>query len=262
MWRRMLPLIATLALLSYSAAGQFLQAIPPDTPANQRVRMEKMEKWLQDWADLARYEEADQKLGPPAAGVKRVVFMGDSITDIWDLAHFFPGKPYLNRGISGQTTPQMLVRFHPDVVDLKPAVVVILAGTNDIAGNTGPETVEQIEGNLASMADIARAEGIRVLLSSVTPVYPAAKAIRFYQDRPPEKIRELNRWIRSYCERSGCVYLDYYAKMVDAKGELRRDLSDDGLHPNAAGFTLMAPLAEAAIARALEGPHGPPARTE
>jgi len=253
MIRKLAALILTVTTLSIGVAAQFLNAIPPDKPGNERARMDKMEKWLLDWADLARYGDADKKLGPAAPGEKRVVFMGDSITDIWDLAKYFPGKPYVNRGISGQTTPQMLVRFHPDVVELKPAVVVILAGTNDIAGNTGPETLEQIEGNIASMADIARAEGIRVVLSSVTPDYPATKAARFYDDRPPEKIRELNRWIQSFCESTGCVYLDYYSKMVDEHGELRQNLSEDGLHPNAAGFALMSPMAEAAIEKAAGG---------
>jgi lysophospholipase L1-like esterase len=253
MIRTLAALILIATTLCIGVAGQFLQAIPPDKPGNERARMEKMEKWLNDWADLARYGEADKKLGPAAPGEERVVFMGDSITDIWDLAKYFPGKPYVNRGISGQTTPQMLVRFHPDVVELKPAAVVILAGTNDIAGNTGAETLEQIEGNIASMADIARAEGIRVVLSSVTPDYPAKGAIRFYEARPPQKIRELNRWIQSFCEKTGCIYLDYYSKLADEHGELRHELSEDGLHPNAAGFAQMAPLAEAAIRKAIAG---------
>lgn len=250
MIRKLIVLSVTIVAVSIGVTAQFLQAIPPDKPGNERARMDKMEKWLHDWANLARYGEANTKLGPPAAGEKRVVFMGDSITDIWDIAKYFPGKPYVNRGIGGQTTAQMLVRFHPDVVELRPSVVVILAGTNDIAGNTGPETLEQIEGNIASMADIARAEGIRVVLSSVIPIYPEPKHMRFYEERPPEKIREINRWIQAYCEKNGCVYLDYFSKLVDEHGELQHDLSDDGLHPNAAGFGVMAPLAEAAIEKA------------
>ena len=246
-------LCALVALLSGGAAAQYMQAIPPDKPGNERARMDVMQKWLNDWANLSRYAEADSKLGMPAKGEKRVVFMGDSITDIWDFPKYFPGKPYVNRGISGQTTAQMLVRFRPDVVDLKPAVVVILGGTNDIAGNTGPMTLEQIEGDIASMADIARAEGINVVLASVTPIYPAAGHMRFYEQRSPEKIRELNRWLESYCKRTGCVYLDYFAKLADDHGELRHDLSEDGLHPNAAGFAVMAPLAEAAIEKAMAG---------
>lgn len=253
MIRRMLSVTAVVLVVAYGAWAQYLQAIPADKPGNERARMDKMEKWLHDWANLARYADANQKLGPAAAGEKRVVFMGDSITDGWDIAKSFPGKPYVNRGIGGQTTPQMLVRFHPDVVALKPAVVVILAGTNDIAGNTGPETLEEIEGNLQSMADIARAEGIRVVMSSVTPVYPAeGPKLQFYKDRPPEKIRAINEWLRAYCTRTGCVYLDYYAHMVDDKGELRRDISEDGLHPNAKGYAIMAPLAEEAIQEAVK----------
>ncbi|MGH9523984.1 MAG: SGNH/GDSL hydrolase family protein [Terriglobales bacterium] len=260
MIRKIAVLGFVIATMCIDAAAQYMQAIPPDKPGNEQARMEVMQKWLNDWANLSRYGEADKKLGPAAPGEKRVVFMGDSITDIWDLAKYFPDKPYVDRGISGQTTPQMLVRFHPDVVELKPAVVVILGGTNDIAGNTGPMTTEQIEGNIASMADIARAEGIRVVLASVTPIYPAASHMRFYEQRSPEKIRELDGWIQSYCERTGCTYLDYYSKLVDKNGELRHELSDDGLHPNASGFALMAPLAEAAIERAVASRRAPVAR--
>ena len=251
MSRRILLTIVVVALSS-CASSQYLQAIPPDTPGNERARAEKMEKWLQDWANLARFAGDNASLPPPAANEKRVVFMGDSITQGWKLDEAFPGKPYVNRGISGQTTPQMLIRFRPDVVDLKPAVVVILAGTNDIAGNTGPMTLKQIEDNLASMCDIARSNNIRVVLSSVMPVYPAEKRPQFFQDRPPEKIVELNRWIRSYAERNRFVYLDYFSAMVGEDGLLKRDLADDGLHPNAAGHKIMVPLAEAAIEKALK----------
>ena len=214
--------------------------------------MERMEKWLNDWANLARFAEANAALPPPAPKEKRVVFMGDSITQGWKLDLSFPGKPYVNRGISGQTTPQMLIRFRPDVVDLNPAVVVILAGTNDIAGNTGPMTLRQIEENLASMVDIARENHIRVVLSSVMPVYPSEKRPQFFRDRPPEKIVELNRWIRSECERTHSIYLDYFTAMVGPDGLLKRDLAEDGLHPNAAGHKIMAPLADAAIESALK----------
>lgn len=243
--------IAILLLTCTSALAQ-LQSLPPDTPDTQRARMERMEKWLNDWANLARFADGDAKLGPAAKGEHRVVFMGDSITQGWKLDEAFPGKPYVNRGISGQTTPQMLIRFRPDVVHLKPDVVVILAGTNDIAGNTGPMTLEQIEENLASMVDIAKANHIRVVLSSVMPVYPSERRPQFFQERPPQKIVELNKWIRDYAQRSGCVYLDYFSAMVGDDGLMKRDLSDDGLHPNAAGHKVMAPLAEAAIEKALK----------
>jgi lysophospholipase L1-like esterase len=177
--------------------------------------------------------------------------MGDSITDAWGRQRgiFFPGKPYVNRGISGQTTPQMLVRFRPDVIALKPRIVVILAGTNDIAGNTGPETLEDIEGNLASMAQLAQANGIRVVLASVMPVcdYIQPQTER----RPPEKIVALNTWIKSYSSANGAIYVDYYSAMVDPNGMLKKELTYDGLHPNDAGYDVMRPLASKAIITAL-----------
>ena len=201
---------------------------------------------------LARYRDANASLKAPAAGGGRVVFFGDSITDIWKLEDYFPGKPYLNRGIGGQTTPQMLVRFRQDVIDLHPRAVVILAGTNDIAGNTGPMSLQTIEANYASLAELARAHGIRVIFSSVLPVHNyTPKAQDFYAQRSPEKILELNRWLKDYSAANGHVYLDYFSSMVDEKGLLRRELADDGLHPNPAGYKIMAPLAEGAITKAL-----------
>ena len=203
-----------------------------------------------DWANLKRYRDANQKLGLPAAGEQRVVFYGNSITDSW-AKHFpemFPGKPYVGRGISGQTTPQMLVRFRQDVVALKPAVVVILAGTNDIAGNTGPSTQEMIADNLMSMAEIAHANGIRVVLSSVLPAsdYPWKPGLD-----PGPKIVALNAWMKAYAERSECIYLDYHAKMADEKLGLPPELAYDGVHPTEAGYRMMALMAEAAIQEAL-----------
>ncbi len=206
---------------------------------------------MQDWANLSRYRADNAKVGAPAAGEDRVVFMGDSITDAWGRGRgeFFPGKPYINRGISGQTTPQMLIRFRPDVIALKPKVVVILAGTNDIAGNTGPETLEEIEGNLASMSQLAQANGIRVVLSSVTPVCDYIKPQTDH--RPPDKIIALNAWIKDYCSRNGFTYLDYYPAMLDDNKMLKKELTGDGLHPNAAGYEIMGPLALKAIETAL-----------
>lgn len=205
---------------------------------------------MQDWANLNRYRKDNSLVPLPNTDENRVVFMGDSITDFWgrERGVFFPGKPYINRGISGQTTPQMLIRFRPDVIALKPKVVVILAGTNDIAGNTGPETVEEIEGNLASMAQLAVANNIKVVLSSVLPVcdYIQPQTSR----RPPEKIVTLNAWIKLYCEQNHLVYLDYYSAMVDDRNMLRKDLTDDGLHPNATGYGVMSPLAAQAIGTA------------
>ncbi|MGA7524016.1 MAG: GDSL-type esterase/lipase family protein [Acidobacteriaceae bacterium] len=215
------------------------------------------EMFMNDFGQLERYHDADVALGPPMAGEKRVIFFGDSITDIWKLDESFPGRHYINRGISGQTTPQMLVRFRQDVIDLHPAVVVILAGTNDIAGNSGAETLDQIEADYASFADLARASGIRVVFSSVTPINAEnQRALWFYLQRSPEKILALNVWLKKYCADHDLVYLDYFSAMVDSQGFLKRDLTDDGLHPNAAGFAVMAPLAEAAIAKALAEPVG------
>lgn len=227
--------------------------------ANANLKLLEQQKQLHDWPNLARYREDNAHLIPPANGEKRVVFMGDSITDAWArprFGGFFPGKPYVDRGISGQTTPQMLLRFRPDVIVLQPKVVVILAGTNDIAGNTGPMTVEEIEGNLQSMAELAKANGIRVVMASVMPVSDyghdhAGHPLTMTNGRPPASILVLNAWIKKYVEEEHEIYLDYFSAMVDVKGFLKSDLSDDGLHPNLAGYQVMAPLAEAAIAKAL-----------
>ncbi|MDQ8164571.1 MAG: SGNH/GDSL hydrolase family protein [Gemmatimonadota bacterium] len=203
-----------------------------------------------DWANLSYYRAANDALGAPAAGEQRVVLFGDSITEVW--AHFFPamfpGKPYIGRGISGQTTPQMLLRFRQDVVALKPSVVVILAGTNDIAGNTGPATIDMIVDNIVSMSEMARANGIRVVLASVLPVsdYPWNRGLE-----PAPKIRALNDRLRRYAADSRIVYLDYHTPMVDARGGLPAELARDGVHPTEAGYRLMAPLMERAIAEAL-----------
>jgi lysophospholipase L1-like esterase len=214
---------------------------------------------LRDWPDLTRYREANRTLAAPAAGEARVVFMGDSITDGWQQPRyggFFPGKPYVDRGISGQTTPQMLLRFRRDVVDLQPKAVVILAGTNDIAGNTGVMTNEEIQGNLASMSELAHAHKIKVVMSSVTPVseYHVANPRVAPQTtaRPMDRIKALNEWMKSYAAEHGDVYLDYFTAMIDDKGLMRTELTEDDLHPNAKGYAIMAPLAEAAIARALK----------
>jgi lysophospholipase L1-like esterase len=205
-----------------------------------------------DWAQLGRYRADNAALPPPAPGTQRVVFYGDSITDGWGRGEghgvFFPGKPYINRGISGQTTPQMLVRFQQDVVHLRPAAVVILAGTNDIAGNTGPSTPEMIEDNFKSMAAIAQANGIKVILASITPAfsYPWKPGIQ-----PVPVIREVNQWLKQYCASQHLVYLDYYSAMSGPNGAMKPGLASDGVHPTAAGYAIMAPLAEAAIAEAL-----------
>jgi len=210
---------------------------------------------MDDFGELGRYRAANAALPPATPGEERVVFYGDSITDQWALALSFPGKPYVNRGISGQTTPQMLVRFRQDVIALAPKVVVILAGTNDIAGNTGPMTLEETEANIASMVELARAHGVRVVLSSVLPVHNYTRESQWsFPLRPPEKIATLNAWLETYAAQNGCVYLDYARAMIDERGFLRRELAADGLHPDEAGYAIMAPLAEAAIAAALAHP--------
>lgn len=241
-----------------TAICAFGQAAPTPTPsaADQLARLERAEKRLLDWPDLARYRDANAALPAPSKGEDRVVFMGDSITDWWKLDEAFPGKPYVNRGISGQTTPQMLIRFRPDVIDLKPRVVVFLAGTNDISGNTGPMTLEDIQRNLQSMAELARAHGIKVVMASVLPINDYGKLngnpITRSGRRPPEKILALNKWIKDYCAANKHVYLDYFSASVNEKGFLKSELAEDGLHPNAKGYALMKPLAEKAIADALK----------
>jgi lysophospholipase L1-like esterase len=211
---------------------------------------------MRDWAEMTRYREANRTLSAPARSEARVVFMGDSITDGWQQPRyggFFPGKPYVDRGISGQTTPQMLVRFRRDVVDLQPKAVVILAGTNDIAGNTGPMTNEEIEGNLATMSELAHAHSIKVVFSSVTPISEYhVRGIPQTTARPMERIKAVNDWMKSYAASHDDVYLDYFSAMVDDKGLMRAELTEDDLHPNAKGYAIMGPLAEAAIARALK----------
>ena len=214
---------------------------------------------LRDWPQLARYRDLNRELAAPAPGETRVVFMGDSITDNWQqprFGGFFPGKTYVDRGISGQTTPQMLIRFRPDVVELSPKVVVILAGTNDIAGNTGPMTNEDIERNIQSMADLAKAHDIKVVLSSIMPTsayHTQPNGTPQTTQRPMDRIKAINTWMKDYADRNGHVYLDYFSAMVDSTGVMKAELTGDDLHPTIDGYKIMAPLAEAAIQKALAG---------
>jgi lysophospholipase L1-like esterase len=255
--------VSTLAQQPAQSTPQPTQSAPQEPPAIpttgfpglDQYRASRIAMFTDDFGQLNRYRAANAELKRPKRGEDRVVFFGDSITDMWHLDEYFPGKPYVNRGIGGQTTPQMLVRFRQDVINLRPKVVVILAGTNDIAGNTGPMRLEDIEADYASMAELARANNIKVIYSSVLPVHNYTdKAKDFFAQRPPEKILVLNNWLRSYCvlPANGCTFLDYYSAMVDTKGMLKKDLADDGLHPNAAGFKIMAPMAEEAIEKALQ----------
>jgi len=251
---------ASVSGLMFATLASAQQAAPPKPLTDAQVQ-QKLEI-LNDRPNMKRFRSANAALMPPAADEKRVVFMGDSITEAW--MHngvpgpertpetdpgFFPGKPYVNRGISGQTSPQMLVRFRQDVVDLKPRVVVILAGTNDVAGNTGPMTPEETEENLSSMADIASKNGIRVVLCSILPAFdfPWKSGME-----PAPKIIALNQWIKTYAASKGYVYVDYYSAMVDKRGGLPANLSHDGVHPTKAGYDIMDPLVEAGIAKALE----------
>lgn len=250
-FRTLPPILAV-----WFCAVAFSQQAPPPIPSTgfaglDQYRANRIAVYTDDYGQLARYREANTKLGQPAAGENRVVFFGDSITDIWHLDQYFPGKPYVNRGIGGQTTSQMLVRFRQDMLNLHPKVVVILAGTNDIAGNTGPMRNEDIEANYESFAQLARANGVRVVFSSVLPVHNYTDRSKdFFAQRPMARIHELNDWLKDYCAKNGIVYLDYFPAMIDDKGLLRKELADDGLHPNDAGYKIMVPLAEAAIAKA------------
>jgi lysophospholipase L1-like esterase len=239
--KRMLE--AGLVALVFAAAAPVLSA--------QTQTMSEDERLRNDWPNLQHYAKANAELPPPAPGEQRVVFMGNSITEMWTpyFATMFQGKPYINRGIGGQTTPQMLVRFHQDVVALKPKVVVILAGTNDIAGNTGPSTLEMIENNLAAMEEIAKANGIRVVMASVLPVYTYSWRPEILH--PAQTIIELNKWMRDYAESHGEVYLDFHSAMADERMGMKSDLSPDGVHANEAGYRVMAPLTLAAIEQAL-----------
>ena len=248
-------------------------------PANCCLAMtaKSLADQLQDWNQLGRYHQANRELEMRPAEPGRVVFMGDSITDLWKLEDYFPGQPYVNRGIGGQTTPQMLVRMYPDVIELKPAAMVLLAGTNDIARNTGPSTAEMIEQNIMAMTELAEQHEIKVLLCSITPVsdYPflaqqngtaptpatagrgggpgrgAFPRQRMTAGRPPEDIVRLNAWMKDYAKRVNAVYVDYFSALVDEKGWMKDGLANDGLHPNGEGYKIMAPIVSNAIRQAL-----------
>ena len=243
-------------------AQQSAQTIPtpgiPSTnfPGLDEYRASRIAIYTDDFGELKRYRDSDAQLRNAPASHYHVVFIGDSITDYWKLNDYFPDKSYvvINRGIDGQSTQQMLVRFRQDVIDLHPEVLVVLTGTNDIAGVTGRTRNEDIEANYASMAELARLHHIRVVFASLLPANNYSEdAKESFAARPPERIMALNQWLKEYCAKNGFVYLDYFSALVDDKGMMKRSLSDDGLHPNAAGYKIMAPLAEKAIAQALAG---------
>jgi lysophospholipase L1-like esterase len=276
---RPVVLLAVCLLTSTAASAQLVEEYnPPRANCCLADTAKSLADQLQDWNQIGRYHAANIELKTQPADPQRVVFMGDSITDNWRLAESFPGKPYVNRGIGGQTTPQMVVRMYPDVLDLKPAVVVILAGTNDIARNTGPATLEMIEQNFMAMTELAKGHGIKVVLCSVTPIsdYPALNATparagqpgapgaavagggraagpprrKQTEQRPPADILKLNAWLKEYAGRVNAVYADFFSAVVDDRGWLKEGISADGLHPNASGYALMAPVVEAAIDKA------------
>jgi lysophospholipase L1-like esterase len=263
---------AALHLLGGLASGQLVDEFnPPRANCCLLNNAKGLADQLQDWNQLGRYHQANLDLKKQAPDAGRVVFMGDSITDFWKLEESFPGKPYVNRGISGQTTAQMLVRMYPDVIDLKPAAMIVLAGTNDVARNTGPSTAEMIEQNIMAMTELAQHHGIKVILCSVLPVsdYPFLRQqqnprpaqpgpaqgiprIKMTEGRPPADILKLNAWLKDYAARANAIYADYFPPMADEKGWLKDPLSADGLHPNAEGYKVMAPIAAAAIQKALQ----------
>lgn len=240
-----------ITLFNFRMSGQLLQEIHPrKTQCCSAVYAQRLADDLQDWAALGRYYEDNQRLSVLPHQPGRVVFLGDSITDFWDLAKSFPAKPYVNRGINGQTTAQLLLRIFPDVISLRPDAVVILAGTNDIAGNTGAVTLTMIQDNFRAITELAEKHGIKVVLCTLTPVSDYTTNIQTVR-RPPDDIRKLNEWIRGYAKEVGAELADYYSAVVDEHGFLRKGLSNDGLHPNESGYGLLMPVAAGAIEKAL-----------
>jgi lysophospholipase L1-like esterase len=251
MHRNASRLLFVALLLPAAAECQLVEDFkPPKANCCLPSMAQSLADQLQDWNQLGRYRADNERLKALPPDSQRVVFLGDSITDGWKLAQYFPDKPYVNRGIGGQTTSQMLVRVFPDVIDLKPAALIVLAGTNDISRNTGPQTPAMVQDNFQAITELAQAHGIKVILCSVAPVsdYTARKQT---EHRPPADILKLNAWLREYAATAHAVYADYYSALVDDKGMLREGYSEDGLHPNGKGYELMAPLAEAAIQKAL-----------
>ncbi len=252
MSRLTLTLSTILLLTPFAATAQLVEDYnPPKAGCCLQSTAQNLADQLQDWNQLGRYHADNLRLQALPADPKRVVFMGDSITDGWKLAEYFPGRPYVNRGISGQTTQQMLVRMWPDVIRLKPAALIILAGTNDISRNTGPVTLQMITDGFQAMAELAKAHGIKVIFCSVMPVSDYTSRPQTAR-RPPVDILKLNAWLKEYAANNGLGFADYYAATVDERGFLKDGFSGDGLHPNAKGYELMVPVAEAAIRKLLD----------
>lgn len=254
----MKTLIKEQLLIIFLIVGLSVQAqentnVPRQPPSKEQIeafRKAMDERLRNDWAYLTRYKDDNTKIGYPAPKENRVVFYGNSITDYWInvMPEFFTGKPYIDRGIGGQTTPQMLVRFRQDVINLRPKVVVILAGINDIAGATGPSTLEMIESNIQSMVELAKVHKIKIVLSSVLP----CDSIMIRPDlKPAETVLQLNAWIKDYADKNKCIYLDYFPSLANTRNGMRKEYTYDGVHPNKAGYQIMAPLAEEAIKKAL-----------
>jgi lysophospholipase L1-like esterase len=244
-------LLLTLSLPATTHAQLAPEFKPPKANCCLPSAAQNLADQLQDWNQLGRYHEDNLRLQAQPRDPNRVVFLGDSITDGWRLGQYFPDKPYVNRGISGQTTPQMLVRMFPDVINLHPVALIVLAGTNDISRNTGPETAEMIQDNFRAVAELAEKHGIKVVLCSVTPVsdYTARNQT---ERRPPSDILKLNEWLKKYAEEIHAVYADYFSALADDHGYLKDGCSNDGLHPNDRGYALMTPIAQAAIDKALK----------
>ncbi len=242
-----------ISLALFAPAVLFAQT-PVPAPTVLPPQLRQAASLINDFGNTARYTAENASVQPPAPGESRVVFMGDSITDNLHSARFggfFPGKPYINRGIGGQVTAQMLLRFYPDVIALHPKAVVIFAGTNDIGSNIGPVPLSTTENNLAAMADMAKANGIKVILATLTPVSDIQGRPPMTIGRPPATILQLNQWIKDYADAHSITLLDYFSATVDAQGFFKAGITDDGLHPTAKGYEIMNPLAEKAIAQAL-----------
>ena len=266
MFNRIMILVLIGTFVNVTAHGQLVEEFnPPKANSCLALTAQSLADQMLDWNQLGRYYDENQKLKKLPPEPNRVVFMGDSITDFWNLSKYFPGKPYVNRGISGQTTPQMLVRLFSDVIDLKPAVMVLLAGINDIAQNTGPQTAEMVENNIQAMTELAQLHGIKVILCSIMPVsdYPylkqqkglidsKIKTIKWTDSHPAGDIIKINAWLKNYADQVNTVYVNYFDAFVDDKGLLTDSYSDDGLHPNDEGYKVMNQIIETAILKAIK----------